>query len=186
MTCARLLSRIGLPLDPHAVGAQRIHFLHECERIEHHAVADHAAASFAQHPARNELKDELLALDRYCVSGIVAARIARYDVEAFRENVNNLAFTFVAPLRADDDCCLAWFQLAAPLGSPDAAESPHAGIQICTQLAYRLRIDVKIQGYSRRDGLCNYQFYRLRCQRRKWQPGILLPSLLPYTESAYA
>ena len=99
----------------HAGRAQRIDFLHEGERIEHYAVADNTAAAFAQHAAGNQLQDELLALDGDRVSRIVAAGITRDDLEALREHVNDFAFAFVAPLCADDDCCLACFQLAAPL-----------------------------------------------------------------------
>ena len=113
MTCARLLTN-RLPSTFTPVRAQRVDFLHEGEGIEHHAVADHAAAALAQHAAGNQLQDELLAVDGDRVSGIVAAGIARHDLEALGENVNDLAFAFVAPLGADDNRCLAWFQLAAP------------------------------------------------------------------------
>src|SRR5208337_1116588 len=119
-----------IAVDMHTGCPQGVHFLHEGEGIQHHAVADYAAASLAQHPAGNELKDEFLALNRDGVAGIVATRIPRNHVEAFRENVNDLAFTFVAPLRADDHRRLARFQLAAP--STMAATSSG---QISAQLA---------------------------------------------------
>ena len=40
-----------IAVNMHAGRAQRIHFLHEGEGIEHHPIADHAAASLAQHAA---------------------------------------------------------------------------------------------------------------------------------------
>jgi hypothetical protein len=49
------------------------------------------------------------------VSGVVPTGIARYNFEALGEHVNDFAFTFVTPLRADDDRCLANFQNATPL-----------------------------------------------------------------------
>jgi hypothetical protein len=37
------------------------------------------------------------------VSGIVAALIARHNIEAVGQEVYDLALTFIAPLGADDD-----------------------------------------------------------------------------------
>ena len=37
----------------HAGGAQFAHFFQERDRIQHHAVADHSPAAFAQHSARH-------------------------------------------------------------------------------------------------------------------------------------
>src|SRR6185436_9323109 len=37
------------------------------------------------------------------MSGIVTALVASHDVEAFREEIDDFAFTLVAPLRAEDD-----------------------------------------------------------------------------------
>src|SRR5208282_4940826 len=77
-------------------------------------VADHGPATLAQHATWNELKDELLAVDGDRVPGVVTAGVTRHHFEPFGQNVYDLAFAFIAPLRADDDCCLASFQLAAP------------------------------------------------------------------------
>jgi hypothetical protein len=71
------------------------------------------------------------------VSGIVAARIARHYIEALGENVNDLAFAFVAPLRADNHCCLARSQLRTPLA--DARYRARTAAQIRTQLASGLQ-----------------------------------------------
>ena len=95
----------------HAGGAQRVHFLDEGEGIEHNSVADDTTATLAQHAAGDELKDELFALDGDGVPGIVAAGITRHQVEALGEDVDNFAFAFVTPLRADDHRCLASFQI---------------------------------------------------------------------------
>src|SRR5664280_355719 len=128
----------------HAGRAQRVHFLHVGEGIKHHPISDYAAAALTQHSAGDELKDELLALDRDRVSGIVAARIARYDVEAFGENVNDLAFAFVAPLRADNHCCLANSQRHTPFAG--ARYRARTTAQIRTQLASGLHSKSKIRG----------------------------------------
>src|SRR5271166_4277633 len=131
-------------VDAHASGAQRIHFFDEGKRVEHDPVANYAAAALTQHAAGNELKDELLAMNRDRVSGVVAAGVARYDLEPLRENVNNFAFAFVAPLRADDDRCPASFQLAAP--STTTCINFKATAQIRTQLAVQPGSASKIRG----------------------------------------
>jgi hypothetical protein len=61
------------------------------------------------------LQDELLAVDGYCMTGVVAAGIAGHDLEALRQYIDDLALALVAPLGADDDGCLARIQRAAPM-----------------------------------------------------------------------
>ena len=107
--------QIAVNLD--ARSAQGIYFLQEGKGIEHHSVADDAAAAFAQHAAGNQLQDELFAVDGDRVSGIMAAGITRHHVEALREHVNDLALALVAPLGADDDCRLAFLRHTAPAAS---------------------------------------------------------------------
>ena len=134
-----------IPVNMHAGRTQRVHFLQEGEGIEYNPIPDYAAAPFAQHAAWDELKDELLALDRDRVSRIMAARIASHDVEALGENVNDLAFAFVAPLRADNHCCLANSQLHTPFAG--ARYRARTTAQIHTQLASGLPNKIKIRGY---------------------------------------
>jgi hypothetical protein len=40
------------------------------------------------------------------VSGVMAARVPRYHRKPVRENVDDLPFTFIAPLGAHYDCSL--------------------------------------------------------------------------------
>ena len=54
-------------------------------------------------PLGNQLEDELLLADIDGVAGVVAALVARDDVEPVREQVDDLALAFVAPLRAQHD-----------------------------------------------------------------------------------
>src|SRR5271169_81044 len=86
-----------------------------------------------QHAARNELEDELLAVNGNGVPGIVPAGIARHKLEPLGKNVDNLALAFIAPLGANDDRCLTDFQLAAP--STIAPTIHQATAQIRAQLA---------------------------------------------------
>ncbi len=94
----------------HAGFAQRGHFLEKGDGVEHHAVADDAAAARPQDAARHQLKNEFLSVDDDGVPGIVSAGIAGHDREILRENVHDLALAFVAPLRTDDDRSLTLLQ----------------------------------------------------------------------------
>src|ERR1039457_5574998 len=56
-----------------------------------------------QNAARDQFEDELLLADENRVARIVATLIARHNIEAFGEEIDDLAFTLVAPLCAEDD-----------------------------------------------------------------------------------
>ncbi len=78
-------------IDLYAGLAQGRDFLEEGHGIEHNAVADHAAASDAQHAAGHQLQDEFLAIDDDGMAGIVSSGIARHDGDLFGEDVDDLA-----------------------------------------------------------------------------------------------
>ena len=48
------------------------------------------------------MQDERLVSNLNRVAGVMAALITDDDVEALREQIDNLALTFIAPLGADD------------------------------------------------------------------------------------
>ena len=72
-------------------------------RIDDDAVADDADDAVVQDAGRDQVQDELLAADVDRVAGVVAALIARHDREARRQQVDDLALAFVAPLGAEHD-----------------------------------------------------------------------------------
>jgi hypothetical protein len=122
-----------IAVNVHTRGAQRVHFLHEGERVEDDSIANDAAAALAQHAAGNQLQDKLLALDCDGVSGVVAARVAGHDLEALREHVDDLAFALVAPLRADNHRSLTSFQRSTPFAIVQTLSDGRA--DSCTQIA---------------------------------------------------
>ena len=71
--------------------------------VDDQAVADHGLLPGTQNAARDQFQNELLFADENRVAGIVPALIARHDVELFREEIDDFAFTLVAPLGAEDD-----------------------------------------------------------------------------------
>src|SRR5262249_15022324 len=72
-------------------------------RIEHHAIADHRQLVLAQYTGSQQRELVGFAVDDEGMAGIVPALEAHDDVGLFRQPVDDLALSFVAPLGADDD-----------------------------------------------------------------------------------
>jgi hypothetical protein len=70
-------------------------------RVDDHSVADDRLHAGPQDAGGNQLQNELVAADAHGVAGVMAALKARHHVEAFAEQVDDFAFSFVAPLRAE-------------------------------------------------------------------------------------
>ena len=85
-----------------ACGFQFADFLHQVRGRHHDAIAEIAGGVRMQHARRNQAQHRLFAVDDQCVAGIVAALKAHDDVGLLRQPVDNLAFSLVAPLGADD------------------------------------------------------------------------------------
>jgi hypothetical protein len=69
--------------------------------VHHDSVSDYARALIMKDARRNQMKHELALADSNGMPGVVAALISRDYVEVRRENINDLAFAFVAPLGSD-------------------------------------------------------------------------------------
>ena len=82
---------------------QRIRFLYKRVEGEDNAVADQSLHTVAQDARRNQVQHRLLTIDDKCMAGIVAALEACDRSRAIREQVDDLTFAFVTPLRADDN-----------------------------------------------------------------------------------
>src|ERR1700704_5014569 len=99
-----------MAVDLHSRFAQGAGFLQKGDRVEHHAVADHAAAPVTQHAAGHKLKNEFLAVDDDGAAGIVSPGIAGHDGEVLRQYVDDLPLALIAPLGAYNHRSLAFFQ----------------------------------------------------------------------------
>src|SRR6202012_5247127 len=95
-----------LAIDTDAPVAQLLDFAQEGDRVEHHAVANHALAAGPQHAAGNQLQNKLLLAMNDRVPGVVPARVARHRAEPLAEHVYNFAFALIAPLGAQHYCRL--------------------------------------------------------------------------------
>ena len=106
---------------------QTVDFLEKGNRIENHAIADHAAATFTQHAARNELEHEFLTADNDGVTRIVSASIPGDDIKVLREHVDDLALALIAPLGAHNNRCIASFQRRTPEDASEHTPAPALG-----------------------------------------------------------
>lgn len=82
---------------------QPVEFLEERHRIEHHAVPQYAAYPGMQDARRDLVKDELVLTDANGVAGVGTALIASDPIGAVSEDVDDLTFPLVTPLRAHDN-----------------------------------------------------------------------------------
>src|SRR5207248_665815 len=77
-------------------------FFDQCERIENDAAADHACRVRMEDAGRNQMQHMTLTAEDDRVACVVAALIARDDVEVSGKDIDDLALALVSPLQADD------------------------------------------------------------------------------------
>src|SRR6185369_5311591 len=94
------LHTLGRNFDP--LLDEAIGFDEESLRIDDHAVAQHAGLTAMDDARRQQVQHKRLVADLDRMPGVVPALITRDDVEPLREQIDDLAFTFIAPLGADD------------------------------------------------------------------------------------
>ena len=94
------LEILGRDLD--ALGADALDLLNQMMRIEHDAVADDRELARPHDAGGQERELEDLPVDDQRMAGVVAALKAHDHIGADRKPVDDLAFTLVAPLGADD------------------------------------------------------------------------------------
>jgi hypothetical protein len=71
--------------------------------MQHDTVADQAQRVVAQDARGNQVQDGLLAADDEGVAGVVAALEAHDGADVLREQVDDLALAFIAPLGTQHD-----------------------------------------------------------------------------------
>ena len=103
MRCARLLtiSRL-LPTSTPAVRSVSISWIRAAGSITR-PLPITAVDSRPQNAARNQLQDVLRTADEDSVAGVVPALVSSDDVEAIGEKIDDLSFTFVTPLRTQNN-----------------------------------------------------------------------------------
>src|SRR5262249_13555850 len=91
-------AQVKITVDLDAELAESLDFFNEADGIDADGVADAANLFLAQYSGRDEVEDILLAADVNGVAGVVAALSADNDVRLFSKDIDNFAFSFVAPL----------------------------------------------------------------------------------------
>ena len=98
--CALAEIRSALGVD--AAPTQVVQLVGQDLRVDHDPVADHAQLAGVQDARRHQVQLPGLAVADDRVAGVVAALEAHDRVRALREQVGDLALSFVAPLGPDD------------------------------------------------------------------------------------
>jgi hypothetical protein len=83
------------------VRSEHVHFFEERRQVEHYAVADDARLA-AHDAAGDEVQNILDAVGHNCMAGVGTTLETRHDISAFAQQVDDAAFSLIAPLRADN------------------------------------------------------------------------------------
>ena len=99
----RAIADQQIPADRDADLAKAVDFADERDRVDDDAVADDADLAAPQNAGRDEMQNEFFTAVNDGVAGVVAALTADDDVGVLGKNVDDFAFAFIAPLRADQN-----------------------------------------------------------------------------------
>ena len=80
---------------------ESVDFFDQRDGIDDGAIANHAHLARMQRARRHQAQDKLLAVDDQRMGGVVAALKAHDDVGIGGQQIDNLAFAFIAPLGAN-------------------------------------------------------------------------------------
>src|SRR5262249_24703133 len=97
-----ILAVAAAAANAHATLFEIIELGHEALWIDHHALTKHARDIGAQHAAWHETYDDLLITNDELVTGVWTSSITHDHVRTLGEDVDDLSFALVAPLRAHD------------------------------------------------------------------------------------
>src|SRR5712675_1623104 len=95
------IAKMQAALNVDASFGERLNFGDEGCGIDYDAGADDCLLFGAEDAAGDELQDETVFADDYGVPGVVSAGDARDIVKSAGQIIDDFAFAFVAPLRAD-------------------------------------------------------------------------------------
>ncbi len=89
---------------------QLVDFTQQIRHGQDDAIADIASHAGTHDAGRNQLQSSLLAADDQRMAGVVAALETHHALGVIGQPIDDLTFTFIAPLRTDDDdiLCIAF------------------------------------------------------------------------------
>ena len=99
----RPIADVEPPLHVNAVGDELVNLGEQRFGIEYNAIADRAPDSRVQDSTGNLVQYEGFVTDLHGMTGIRPALIPHHPIGALGEDVHQLPFSFIAPLRADDN-----------------------------------------------------------------------------------
>ena len=115
-------------VDLDAQRLQPVELLEQLAQVEHRAVADDDALVGTEHARRHVVQRVALLADGHGVTGVGSTLETGHDVEAFGEQVDDLALALVAPLGPDDgDVTCALTFAARSGGTPNHSTQDRNG-----------------------------------------------------------
>ena len=90
--------------DRNPARGDRRHLAQQCLGIDHDPIGDHRGHLGTQHAGGEERQLVRLAAELHGMPRVVPTQIPYHDVVSVGQQVDNLAFGFVAPLQSDDGC----------------------------------------------------------------------------------
>jgi len=97
----RAIANEQIPADRNSQLAQALDLGNERDGIDDGAVADYASFSTPEYAGRDQMQNVLHASMNDGMSSVVPSLAADNDVSFSGEDIDNLAFALVAPLRPD-------------------------------------------------------------------------------------
>ncbi len=98
----RAVADVEAALNIHAIGDQLVDLGEQRFGIEHNTIPNRAANAGMQNPARDLVKHERFFANLHRVTRVGPALVAHDPIGALREDVDELPFSLVTPLRTDD------------------------------------------------------------------------------------
>ena len=98
----RLVADDDAVVDVDAVSRQLVHFGEQGLRIDHDTISDDARDTRMQNAGGNQTENELRPVHVHGMAGVVSALVPCHEREMRREEIDDLAFAFIAPLRTED------------------------------------------------------------------------------------
>jgi hypothetical protein len=92
------------PLELEAPAFHLIKLFDKIKRIHDNAIADYAMLSIVQDTTRNEVQNIFLVAHYHSVASVRASLETNYNIRFLGEEINNLAFSFIAPLGSNQYC----------------------------------------------------------------------------------
>src|SRR5262249_7764456 len=97
----RAVANQQIPANCDTKFAQAFDLANQCDRIDHDSVSNYANFAAPENSRRDQVENVFKAMMENGMPGVIAALATNNNISLGRKDVDNLALTFVAPLRSN-------------------------------------------------------------------------------------